>query len=60
MAVRSVGIRTIGAALVVVATSIDLRYLIRVTEPAVRVTYELREVGGGFSLQDAPAPITGG
>ena len=39
---------------------VGLRHLIRPTEAAVRVTYELREVEGGFTLQDALAPIMGG
>jgi predicted GTPase len=53
-------IGAVDADLVVIATPIDLRHVLRLTKPAVRVTYELREVEGGFSLQDALAPITGG
>jgi len=30
---------------VVVATPVDLRHVIRLTKPAVRVTYELKEIG---------------
>jgi predicted GTPase len=43
--------------LVVVATPIDLRHLIRIPRPAVRVTYSLREAKGSPTLADAVAPI---
>jgi predicted GTPase len=53
-------IANVDADLVVIATPIDLRHLIELTKPAVRVTYELREVEDDFTLRDALAPITGG
>lgn len=42
---------------VVVATPIDLRHLIRIPRPALRVTYSLREAEGSPTLKDALAPI---
>jgi predicted GTPase len=41
---------------VVVATPIDLRHLIRLAPPAVRVTYSLKEVAGP-ALADLVAPV---
>jgi predicted GTPase len=38
-------INTSGAELVVIGTPIDLRRIVNITIPAVRVTYELREIG---------------
>ena len=38
-------INTSGAELVVIGTPIDLRRIVNLTIPAVRVTYELREIG---------------
>lgn len=45
------------ADVVVIATPIDLRHVIHITKPAVRVTYELREVEGSPTLADALAPV---
>jgi predicted GTPase len=52
--------QTIDAAdcdIVVIATPIDLRALIDVDKPAVRVTYDLREIEGSPTIRDALAPI---
>ena len=46
------------ADVVVIATPIDLRHLIRIAKPAVRVTYGLREAEGSPMLADALAPLT--
>ncbi|MBI4540936.1 MAG: GTPase [Gemmatimonadetes bacterium] len=46
--------------LVVVASPVDLRHLIRIDRPAVRVRYELEELEGSPTLRDALAPILGG
>ena len=54
--------QTIDAAdcdLVVVATPIDLRALITISKPAVRVTYELEEVEGSPTIADVLRPILG-
>jgi predicted GTPase len=45
------------AGVVVIATPIDLRHLIRIGKPAVRVTYGLREVEGSPTVADALAPL---
>jgi len=45
--------------LVVIATPIDLRALIVVSKPAVRVTYELEEADGSPTIRDVLAPLTG-
>jgi predicted GTPase len=45
---------------VVIATPIDLRSLIEVSKPAVRVTYELQEVEGSPTIRDVLAPVLGG
>src|SRR6266542_289624 len=45
--------------LVVIATPIDLRHLIELSKPAVRVTYELDEVEGSPTIRDVLAPILG-
>jgi predicted GTPase len=53
---------TINAAncdLVLVATPIDLRRLIRIDRPALRVSYELKEVGSP-TLEDVLAPVIRG
>ena len=42
---------------VVIATPIDLRRLIRIAKPAVRVTYGLHEAEGSPTLADALAPL---
>jgi predicted GTPase len=55
--------RTVDAAdcdLVVIATPVDLRRIMRLSKPAVRVTYELEEIEGGMTMKDALAPILGG
>ena len=43
--------------LVVIATPIDLRSLIDVSKPAVRVTYELQEQEGSPTIRDVLAPV---
>jgi len=45
--------------LVVIATPIDLRHLIELSKPAVRVTYELDEVEGSPTIEGVLAPILG-
>ncbi len=45
---------------VVIATPIDLRSLIDVSKPAVRVTYELEEVEGSPTIRDVLAPLVRG
>ncbi len=45
--------------LVVIATPIDLRSLIDISKPAVRVTYELREAEGSPTVRDVLAPVLG-
>jgi predicted GTPase len=47
------------ADLVVIATPIDLRSLIDIEKPAVRVTYELREADGSPTIRDVLAPVLG-
>jgi predicted GTPase len=42
---------------VLVATPIDLRHLIRIAKPAVRVTYELAEIEGQPRLADILSPL---
>jgi predicted GTPase len=42
--------------LVVIATPIDLRHVITFSKPAVRVTYELEEVGSP-TLHDLLVPV---
>lgn len=52
--------RTIEAAdceLVVIATPIDLRALVEIDKPAVRVTYELQEAEGSPTIADVLAPV---
>jgi predicted GTPase len=52
--------RTIDAAdcdVVVIATPIDLRSLVDVSKPAVRVTYELQEVEGSPTIREVLAPL---
>jgi predicted GTPase len=46
--------------LVVIATPIDLRHLIEVSKPAVRVTYELEEAEGSPTIKDVLAPVLRG
>jgi predicted GTPase len=48
------------ADLVVIATPIDLRSLIDISKPAVRVTYELREMDGSPTIRDVLAPVLDG
>jgi predicted GTPase len=43
--------------LVVIATPIDLRSLIDVAKPAVRVTYELQEQEGSPTIRDVLSPV---
>ncbi len=45
---------------VVIATPIDLRSLIDVSKPAVRVTYELEEVEGSPTIRDVLGPLVRG
>jgi predicted GTPase len=42
---------------VLVATPIDLRHLIRIAKPAVRVSYELAEIEGQPRLADSLSPV---
>ncbi len=48
------------ADLVVIASPIDLRHLIDITKPAVRVRYELEEIEGSPTIRDVLAPVLGG
>jgi predicted GTPase len=43
--------------LVVLATPVDLRRIMRMSKPAVRVTYELEEAEGSLTLREALAPV---
>ncbi len=55
--------KTIDAAdcdLVVIASPIDLRHVIHISKPAVRVRYELEEVPGSPTIREALAPVVGG
>ena len=55
--------RTIDAAdcdVVVIATPIDLRALVTISKPAVRVTYELEETEGSPTIEDVLKPILQG
>jgi predicted GTPase len=45
------------ADVVVIASPIDLRHLIDIRKPAVRVRYELEELPGTTTLRDALAPV---
>ncbi|MDP9296884.1 MAG: cyclic 2,3-diphosphoglycerate synthase [Actinomycetota bacterium] len=45
--------------LVVIASPIDLRRLIDISKPAVRVGYELEEIEGSPTVRDALAPVLG-
>ena len=45
--------------LVVIATPIDLRRLIDISKPAVRVRYDLVEIEGSPTVRDALAPVLG-
>ena len=47
----------VGADLVVIASPIDLRHVIHISKPAVRVRYELEEIPGGPTLAAALAPV---
>jgi len=49
-------INAVDADLVLVATPIDLRRILRIDRPAQRVGYELREVGSP-TVEDALAPL---
>jgi predicted GTPase len=42
---------------VVVATPVDLRRLLDISKPAVRVTYELQEAEGSPTIRDVLAPV---
>jgi predicted GTPase len=44
---------------VVIATPIDLRHLIGIEKPSVRVGYELEEAEGSPTIEDALAPVLG-
>jgi predicted GTPase len=46
--------------LVVIASPIDLSKLITIGAPSVRVTYELHELEGSPTIEDALAPVLGG
>jgi predicted GTPase len=41
----------------VIASPIDLRHLIDIRKPAVRVRYELEELPGTTTLRDVLAPV---
>jgi predicted GTPase len=43
--------------LVVLATPVDLRRIMRMSKPAVRVTYELEEAEGSLTVREALAPV---
>jgi predicted GTPase len=45
---------------VVIATPIDLRKLVRIDMPAVRVSYDLEEAEGSPTMADALAPVLSG
>jgi len=45
------------ADLVVIASPIDLRHLIRLSKPAVHVGYELEEIPGSPTIEDVLAPV---
>ena len=45
------------ADVVVIASPIDLRHLIDIRKPAVRVRYELEELPGTTTLRDVLAPV---
>ncbi|MFL5766363.1 MAG: cyclic 2,3-diphosphoglycerate synthase [Actinomycetota bacterium] len=45
--------------LVVIATPIDLRRLIDIEKPAVRVRYDLQEIEGSPTVRDVLAPVLG-
>jgi predicted GTPase len=47
------------ADLVLIASPIDLRHVIDVRKPALRVRYELEEVAGSPTLRDVLAPVVG-
>jgi len=49
-----------GADVVVIATPIDLRRLVRIDAPAVRATYELEEAEGSPTIEQALQPVIGG
>ena len=50
-------IEMVDADLVIIASPIDLRHLINITKPAVRVRYELEVLEGSLTLEDALAPV---
>jgi predicted GTPase len=50
-------IDAVDADVVVIATPIDLRHVVHINKPAVRVTYELDEVEGSPTLADALTPV---
>jgi predicted GTPase len=50
-------IDAVDADVVVIATPIDLRHVVHIDKPAVRVTYELDEVEGSPTLADALTPV---
>ncbi|HEY2804124.1 MAG TPA: GTPase, partial [Actinomycetota bacterium] len=43
--------------LIVIATPIDLRRLIDISKPALRVRYDLQEIEGSTTVRDALAPV---
>jgi predicted GTPase len=44
---------------VVIATPVDLRHLVTINKPAVRVTYDLEEAEGSPTIADALRPLLG-
>ena len=45
------------ADVVLIATPIDLRKLVQIDKPAVRVSYELEEIEGSPTIADALRPV---
>jgi predicted GTPase len=50
-------INAAGADVVVIATPVDLRKLVEIEQPAVRVTYDLEESDGSPTIADALRPV---
>jgi predicted GTPase len=50
-------INAAGADVVVIATPVDLRKLVEIEQPAVRVTYDLEEADGSPTIADALRPV---
>jgi len=50
-------IEMVDADLVVIASPIDLRHVINISKPAVRVRYELEVLDGSPTIANALAPV---